>query len=161
MKCPVCGKKMKHYKGSHHYAESGLSNVVLQGIDQWECGCGEHVVEIPKVDDLHRRLGRLLIAQEKRLSGPEVRFLRKNLGLSGKEMAGLMGVNNATLSRWESGEQAIGAGADRLLRLIYAGKKGLATKTLIKQFPCIEPRKEQPETLNIPAQGLEKGCEAR
>lgn len=77
------------------------------------------------------------------------------------ELANLMGVNNATLSRWENGEQTIGASADRLLRLIYAGKKGLATKTLIKQFPGIGPRKSQAETLNIPAQELEKGCEAR
>ena len=54
------------------------------------------------------------------LAHPEIRFLRKHIGLSGAEFAQRMGGARETVSRWETGANPMGATADRLLRfLVY------------------------------------------
>jgi transcriptional regulator with XRE-family HTH domain len=52
----------------------------------------------------------------------EIRFLRKWLGWSGVDFAAHIGVTPETVSRWEAGSLAMGAAADRLLRLMIANK---------------------------------------
>jgi DNA-binding transcriptional regulator YiaG len=39
----------------------------------------------------------------------------KELGLKAKDLAASLGVEDATVSRWENGKQQIGEGSDRLL----------------------------------------------
>jgi transcriptional regulator with XRE-family HTH domain len=46
--------------------------------------------------------------------------LRKSLGWSGGDFARRMGVDPATVSRWENGAQDIGQVAERLLRLLVS-----------------------------------------
>ena len=151
MRCHACGKEMRHYRGDHALTELGLDNFVLVGADQWDCACGEHVVEIPHIPELSKAIGKELLNKRGLLSGPEIRFLRKNMGLKGLELAKLMGVDNATLSRWEAGSQPISQTSDRLLRLIYAGKKGFRTKGLIeKGFQDIEPASPPMDRIEIP-----------
>jgi transcriptional regulator with XRE-family HTH domain len=59
-----------------------------------------------------------LVAKKARLSGAEIRFLRKVLGWSGVDFAEHMGTTAETVSRWETEAAPIGPQADRLLRLM-------------------------------------------
>jgi len=119
--CWKCGKKLKIIKTkSYHYTESGLNNIYLHGILQYQCpNCGESGAEIPHVKDLHLLIGRDTICKGEFLSGDEVHFLRKELGLKSKDMAETLSLEKETYSRWENGKQKVSATVDKYLRLIY------------------------------------------
>lgn len=53
-----------------------------------------------------------------RLTGAEIRFLRKHLGWSAEAFAGVIGVRPETVSRWENEKEPMGATSERLLRLM-------------------------------------------
>lgn len=108
---------------NYRYDASGLPNVVLVDVEVARCpGCGEQTVALPHVETLHRQLALAVIRRPGRLTPREIRFLRKWRGWSSTEFARHMGVDRATVSRWESVEspQVIGPTADRLLRLAVA-----------------------------------------
>lgn len=121
MKCPECGNEMTtRIENNFRYTASGLSNVVLAGIEVRSCSCGEEEVVIPRIDNLHRAIATAIVSKHSRLAPEEVRFLRKVLGLSGADFAARMGVDPSTVSRWENGHDTIGRQADGLLRLMVA-----------------------------------------
>ena len=65
---------------------------------------------------LHHTLALAVIALPGRLSGHEIRYLRKHMGLSGRDFARLMGVRPETTSRWENDKDPIAVTPDRFLR---------------------------------------------
>jgi putative transcriptional regulator len=123
--CPSCGKRKKTRKGKYHYTESGLQNVWLIGVEIFECDCGEKFAFIPYVQELHKLIAEILLKQEDQLSGREIRFLRKHMGLKAKDFAKELGVKNVTVSRWENGDYSPTESLDRLIRLIYAARMGM------------------------------------
>ncbi|HET7499972.1 MAG TPA: type II TA system antitoxin MqsA family protein [Kofleriaceae bacterium] len=123
MKCPQCRHEVQRSVENHRYTESGLSNVVLVGVEVRRCpNCGESMVSIPRIEELHRAIAMELIRQTGRLAPSEIKFLRKWLGWSGVDFARHMGVTPETVSRWESVEnpKPMGGIAERLLRLAAA-----------------------------------------
>jgi putative zinc finger/helix-turn-helix YgiT family protein len=121
MKCPQCRYETVPKAANHRYTESGLSNVVLVGVEVRHCpNCGEDVVSIPRIEDLHRVVAMTLIRHPGRLAPSEIRFLRKWLGWSGVDFAKHMGVAPETVSRWENSDKPMGGTAERLLRLAVA-----------------------------------------
>ena len=106
----------------YRYAESGLANVFLSGgVETGTCErCGETYTGIPAIEELHRTLASAVIRKRSRLAPGEIRYLRKSLGWSGVDFARRMGAKPETVSRWEHGKLAMGAQADRLLRLLVA-----------------------------------------
>ena len=101
----------------YRYTESGLTNVWLaNGYTIRKTKYGEGVT-IHDMDGLHRALARAL-SNKPRLSGTEVRFLRKEMGLSQRGLGELLGVTDQAVSLWERKGQ-LPKTADRLLRLIY------------------------------------------
>lgn len=104
----------------YHYTESGLQNVWLtNGFDICEID-GEKAVSVSDVDNLHEVIGRSIAAKSS-LSAAEVRFLRKELGLSQKRLADLLGSTEQTVSLWER-RGRMPKGYDRLIRLLYLEK---------------------------------------
>ena len=120
--CRTCGKaELTAGKETYLYTESGLPNVVLVGIEVRRCpSCGHHELVLPRVTELHRTIAHAVIRKRARLSGPEVRYLRKYLGWSGVDFARHVGVDPSTVSNWENDKEPIGAVSDRLLRLMVA-----------------------------------------
>jgi putative zinc finger/helix-turn-helix YgiT family protein len=105
----------------YRYDESGLSNVVLEGITVRRCpGCDAAEPTIPNIEGLHRAIAQALITQPRRLSGEEIRFLRTYLGWTGVDFARHMGVVPTSVSRWENDKEPIGPQAERALRLMVA-----------------------------------------
>lgn len=101
----------------YHYTESGLRNVWLANGYKIRNVGGEEAVAIHDVDQLHRVIGRSL-ARKPRLTGSELRFLRKEMGLSQNRLAELLGTSEQTVSLWER-RGRVPTGYDRLVRAFY------------------------------------------
>jgi putative zinc finger/helix-turn-helix YgiT family protein len=151
--CAQCRKLMKTERQNYRYTESGLANVTLVGIEVSHCpSCGERVVSIPRMAQLHRAIALELIRKSAKLTSAEIRFLRKQLGLSSKDLAARIGVEPETVSRWESdaNPQPISPPAERALRLMVAVGERVAEYPVdrlaeIKDEPEVIPMRMNPE----------------
>ena len=86
----------------YHYTECGLDDVrLLSGYQIVETPYGE-TVEIDDVEGLHCVIGRT-ICEQSGLTGQELRFLRRELGLSQKNLGNLLGNTDQTVANWEKG----------------------------------------------------------
>jgi putative transcriptional regulator len=103
----------------YQYKECGLSNVkLLSGYKINETPYGKSIT-ITDVQGLHKSIGMELVSKAGLLSAEEVRFLRKELGLSQKLLAQTLSVAEITVRSWEAGKAKISGPADRLLRVLY------------------------------------------
>jgi putative transcriptional regulator len=101
----------------YHYRECGLRNVWLKNgyaVKDTPYGKG---VAIQDMEGLHRLIG-TLIAQRPKLTGPELRFLRKEMGMSQKVLAAFIGTSEQNVSLWER-RGRIPQAADRIIKLAY------------------------------------------
>ena len=141
IKCPSCDQMQETTKGDYQYLESGLDNVLICGIELFNCkNCGEKSALIPNILEIHKTIGKCLLEQKRRLTGKEIKFLRKHMAMRGKVFAELIGVDNATVSRWENGKENPSDVADRCIRMFYAITMNLHEEAneLIKNiFPLI------------------------
>ena len=74
-------------------------------------------VAVPHAEELAAAVALALCFQPFVLTGAEVRFIRRVLGMTGQELAAAVEMDGATLSRWEHGKQTVGAWADKALRM--------------------------------------------
>lgn len=80
--------------------------------------------------------------QKSPLSGKEIRFLRKHMAMKAIEFAKRVGVDNATVSRWENDKENPADAADRAIRLSCAVRLGYyeeAKQIFEDIFPEIGP----------------------
>ena len=156
MKCPICNSEMTCRTNTYHYRESGLDNIYLLGVEIYDCNCGEEFVSIPTIPELHTLIGLNLVKKNALLNGKEIKFLRKNMGMTAKKLSEYAGFNNATISRWENGTQTITKPHDLYLRLLYLNNKGIHTDTirhLIEDsFPKVKLKPEETIKYTIPVQ---------
>lgn len=103
-----------------HFLDSGLPNVYLIGIKYFTCECGNIVAEIPALKQLMRLVARDVIGNAGALSGQEIRFLRKRLGMKAVDFAKALGLEPETLSRIENNKQPASEQSDKLIRFFYA-----------------------------------------
>ncbi len=119
--CANCGQVVSPERRSYRYLESGLANVILQGVKIADCPkCANSDVIIPRMSKLHRSIAQALVNSPARLTGDQFRFLRKHLGLSGEQLAGYLHTDRTKISKWERDEDRIGPSTDRLVRLVAA-----------------------------------------
>ena len=119
-RCTECGEAQRLTRATTDYPESGLDNVKLVDVPVWECGNGHQEVEIPKAEQLHGLLVNALISKPAALAGPEIRFLRKELGMSGRAFARQLGMTAEHLSRLETGRRTVSPTTSLLVRLAVA-----------------------------------------
>jgi len=167
MKCPGCQEEMSCQIGEYHYTESGLDNVYLEGVEICSCAsCGETMTIIPAITGLHSKIGQMLLRKKSLLNGNEIKYLRKNMGLSATRLAVILDVDNATISRWERApDRKIDKGYDRLLRLVYAAIKGFSAednRQIVEgDFPEIAPEIVDEPPLMIPVETSQVENECR
>mgnify|MGYP000967480562 CR=1 FL=1 len=101
----------------YHYTESGLSNVWLSNGYTERVIHGQPAVSISDADQLHHAIGRAL-ALKGQLSSDELRFLRKELGLSQARLGLIVGASEQTVSLWER-RGRIPVSIQRLVKFIY------------------------------------------
>jgi DNA-binding transcriptional regulator YiaG len=101
----------------YHYTESGLQNVWLEnGYEIRKTAYGKGVA-IQDVEGLHRLIGRT-IAVRPRLTAAEFRFLRKEMDLSQRALAYLLGTTEQNVSLWER-RGKIPKWSGRLVKVLY------------------------------------------
>ncbi len=120
-KCYYCDGKMEHIKyDQYQYTACGLDDVYIHGIDRYRCvECGEEFTDIPRIKQLHRVIGRKVCRKEGRLSGQEIRFLRKEMRARGTEFAKMLGVSPEYVSRIENDKSQVSETLGRLIRSLY------------------------------------------
>ncbi|WP_085339930.1 helix-turn-helix domain-containing protein [Aquidulcibacter paucihalophilus] len=102
----------------YHYQECGLRNVwLVNGFDMHTTPYGDGV-SIHDIEGLHRAIARGLVNKAAKLTGSELRFLRKEMGLSQAKLALILGNEDQTVALWEKrGTQP--KIADRFVRALY------------------------------------------
>lgn len=138
--CSACGEPARLTNGSYAYRESGLDNITLTAIDLIHCDhCGNEDPMIRNLDGLHQMIAEALISKPARLNGKEVRFLRKYLGKTAREMSKILHVSPSTISKWENGEDPVGAHNDLLIRaLLVAKESNTGIDPLLKKLCALD-----------------------
>lgn len=106
MKCSFCDyeKDLKPEKKNVKYDECGLDNIIIVGATYYHCpNCGEGVWDYGNIIELHNIIKSVILQKASLMTGPEIKFLRKNSGLSKEYFAELLGVDERTIYRWEKG----------------------------------------------------------
>ena len=126
MKCFECDKtvRVKKYR-SYMYDGVGLDNICLLNLEVEYCAnCETETPMLRNIGRLHRAIGIAIALQPTRLSGKDVRFLRRAAGFSVGDWAKRLGVADATYSRWENSKQMISANPDKIARINYLNALG-------------------------------------
>ena len=117
-KCRSCGSRSITIRLEDRPLDS-LPSVTLRDLKISQCAeCGAEAVSIPRIEQLHEVVAKALVKKPGRLSGPEVRYLRKWLGWSGRELARRFDLSPEHVSRIENDHNPIALVADRLLRIL-------------------------------------------
>ncbi len=108
-----------------HYTQCGLDNVwLVNGHHVEETEYGE-AFSIDRADELHRTIAARIVADPRPMRGQEARFLRTMLDLSPERMGALLGVDRATVIRWEKqGHKALSTMQDIAVRSTWAAHCG-------------------------------------
>lgn len=119
--CTMCGERLTPQRRNYRYTEGGISNLVLQSVEIAECPkCGNSDVILPQMAKVHRAIAQALVNSPARLTGEQIAFLRKHLGLSGDELGSYLHAGRSEISRWEGGVDPIEPATERLIRLLAA-----------------------------------------
>ncbi|HKN76699.1 MAG TPA: type II TA system antitoxin MqsA family protein [Candidatus Acidoferrum sp.] len=119
--CRKTSKKIRAtFEHPYRFVQSGLSNVFLVGIDYYVCEeCGKQSADIPALNDLMMKIARVVVSQEARLDGNEIRFLRKRLRKKAIDFGKIIGVTAEQISRWENDGNPPSESADKLIRVFF------------------------------------------
>jgi len=102
----------------YHYRASGLDYVfLLNGVTTQETPYGS-MVTIKNVHGPHRAIGLSIIEKPEPMAGSEFRFLRKQMGLTQRELAILMRTTDQTVANYEKNKTEPGP-AEAFMRVIY------------------------------------------
>lgn len=91
-----------------------LKNSVRQIID--DCGNVEKIV-IPNPRGLLKQVAITRLLFPRKLSGADIKFVRKSLKIKAIELADMLGITPEHLSRCESGERVLSPGVEKCMRL--------------------------------------------
>lgn len=102
MRCPICKKAMmlpwEHIEEIH-----GVQDLVRGTRCE---SCGETLVRADELRRHERTIAMRLVVRGVK-NGEQFKFVRKAAGLRAVDLAGLLGVDAKTISRWETGETPI------------------------------------------------------
>lgn len=114
-----CMKNADLLAEPYQYVASGLDNIyLLNGVSHDDTPYGK-MVTIKNLNGLHRAIGLHIIEQQEQMTGPEFRFLRKQIGLTQAELANMMRVTDQTVANYEKGNTTDFGPADAFMRMTY------------------------------------------
>lgn len=114
-----CGRPVKTVRGDYLFAECGLNNVLLRGVKLLHCeACGSTTPLLSKVNHLLRVIALALILKPSVLTGSEIRYLRKYVGLTGEQFGNKLGLTKEHISRIENNKYPVGEQTERLIRFV-------------------------------------------
>ena len=121
--CGKCGSEGRIQPISRHRLKKELMGSMqvelVDVVNALVCeNCGATLrADIPDMPSLIAAVAVARAAKESlKLNGPEIRFLRKAIGKSAKELAQELRVTDETVSRWENGHLVMGESVERIFR---------------------------------------------
>ncbi len=130
-RCRKCGGLMeKSIRAEHTEDLGGVVVKVLNAVQVLRCAkCGVEMVAIPDMDGLGRATAISRALNPVRLSGREVKFLRRVVDMTQVKFAEAMELTPESVSRWENDARGVGAACEKLVRhnicaLLYKDAKG-------------------------------------
>ena len=108
----------------HQYTECGLPNVWVEGL-RIEDDAGEETIRIPNIRSLHKLISKGIVTSPGTLTGPELRYLRTEMGLTQTQLGELAHRERLTISRWERGEGTPDGATEAYIRILASYKLGL------------------------------------
>lgn len=130
--CPKCGAAL----GPHveHVGRHSIPDPTVPHRECGECGWGSEM-SLQDLAAFERRAARVILLD---VAEPDVavyRYARKSLGLKQAELAALLGVAPETVSRWETGAQAMDSGhRNSLILILTSVDLGLNAKAFAVEF---------------------------
>ena len=112
--------------GPYHYKESGLDNVLIEGVSPCVDDDGDAVVTVPNIAGLHRTIASAIVNHTAGISGKEFRFLRTEMGMTQAELAEIVHHDAHSVGRWERSEHPIEPAAEALIRRLAIERLRLA-----------------------------------
>lgn len=128
----------------HQEVVGGLPVILIRAVEVSRCKqCGEVLSKkIPDLQNLIAAMAVTRVTDPLKLRSEDIRFLRKTMNWTGKELASALGVSVETVSRWENGKDLIGIANEKLLRLIVG-------TTMTKSAPAIDFEPDQIAKMRI------------
>ncbi len=111
-------------KVTHHYKECGLPDIWIKCL-RTKDDAGRKTITIPNIRSLHKLIARKLVMSDGALTGPELKFLRTEMGMTRVQMAELVHREPSTVSRWEREEDKLDGAIEALIRIGASKKLGL------------------------------------
>jgi transcriptional regulator with XRE-family HTH domain len=118
----------------YRYIESGLDNVIIEGMEIQVTDDGKTVYSVRHINDLHHVIAHAIITHSHGMSGRELRFLRTEMGCTQDELAEKMNVSRLTIGRWERGETTMNRSEEFMFRWMAAGKLGIDPELTAEQM---------------------------
>ncbi len=97
----------------------GVKMVLRDAVLEKECkDCGKKIFTIPDQGGLIAAAALTRIKSPLKLTGSEIRFIRKAMEISAKDLSSCLAVTCETLSRWENSKQPMTPAYEKLFRLL-------------------------------------------
>lgn len=104
----------------YHLSDIGLPNVyLLNGVDIEQDPDYGKLVTIADIHNLHHAIGLHIVTKPDRMSGDELRFLRKQMELTQAALASRLRVDVQTIANYEKGTTAKVGAAEVAMRLLF------------------------------------------
>ena len=111
--CFECGGQAVVTHGAIQLAE--LSAVMVDA-EKYECPNGHRFTGFTAILQTYQKIADNLITKPTPLTGEEIRFLRKHIGMSAKDFASFMSVAPESVSKWEHDKMPMTALYEKRLR---------------------------------------------
>jgi DNA-binding transcriptional regulator YiaG len=118
----------------YRYTESGLDNVIIEGLQVVRDDHDDEVILILNVNALHRTIAQGIVTHRAAILPKELRFLRTEIGMTQARLAEVVHVDSQTIGRWERGETPIQPTADALIRRLVIECLKLDAQESIEQL---------------------------
>lgn len=101
----------------YRYTESGLDNVMIEGVNFLIEDAGEASISIPNINGLHKAIAGGIVRRPSGMTGRGLRFLRTEMSMTQAQLADLVHREPLAVSRWERSEMPVDSNAEALISL--------------------------------------------
>jgi len=145
-----CGETSIVVRGDYLFVESGLDNVVLRKVRLSKCRrCGSVTPLLTKINELTEIIACALIFKPSELTGKEIRFLRKYIGLTGEQFGKKLGLTKEHISRIENEKHPVGTQTERLIRYVSISAKPDLQPEMTHLLELLDSIKSEPQKERI------------
>ncbi|VAW52898.1 hypothetical protein MNBD_GAMMA07-1936 [hydrothermal vent metagenome] len=117
-----------NFEALYHYTGSGLDYIYLaSGYEVKKTPFGQGVT-IQNLEGLHAAIMHNLMCNYPNWTGVELRFIRKEMGLTQKSLGLFVSRDAQTIALWEKGEKSVPDEATNILRGIHMSRKNGSVK---------------------------------